>query len=997
MAVTLMAATLPAASGEVQAQMPSASPDAPVTPGETPPEDEALEAQARRLIADGRGADAARVAAEALAAAESARAGDTPPDAARRIARALRTAAAAEVQAGRIDAGVAYARRGLALLAQADLATSVDAARSLSALGRALYRAGKLGEALQAEQRAAELLQPHADSAPLDLAWAHLGIGESLLAVGDLEPAARHTAQALALFRHHRPPGDKDLARAVHNLARIQRDRHEVADARQLFDEALALTEAASGPDHTNVAAVLNNDGLHRLYVGDFEGARQQFERSVAIRRQRHPPGHPEIATGLNNLALLYWSVGNAQAALPLYEDVVAIDRATLGAGHPFVATALHNTGGALAALGRFDEAMRAFEESRAIRVQVFGPRHPAVAQSDFQVALALRAQGRLQEAEARCREVLSMLAGQQPPTHPQLATARVLLALLLVDTGRAAEALGLARATLAAAAADSGGLVLRWMTPYALSRAHAALGEPQAAIFWGKQAAAEVLAMRDGVARFDRSTQRSLIDRRRPAFTHLIELLLADGRVAEAQEVYRELKAEEFLDFTLRDARDARSPGAGRVPMSGATEHAADTELAALRTRLRAVTGELAVLSRRARLGLTEDERSRQQALGADAARLTVEIDAFALQIRERFARAEATTARTPVAADEARDRPPAGSARLQYVVTERRVLIVLVTATGRQVVDVPTGATALARRVDAFRQAIQARADVASQARALHDLLIAPVAARLVLDTVRRIELSLDGSLRYLPFAALNDGRSYLVERFALAVRAEAASAITAPAPQRTDVPARRAALQAFGLTRSLPGFAALPAVRREIDGIRSHVRGPVSIRLDDEFTRTAFLDSGAAAAARIHVASHFQFRPGTEINSFLLAGDGSRINLREIRLAARDLREVDVITLSACDTATGGGFDEAGREVEGLANVLLAKGAGRIVATLWPVADDATADLLPVVYRQAAAMPTPDYAATLRTGQLALLRQRGSAQAHPFFWAGFIVLQR
>jgi CHAT domain-containing protein len=986
--LALTTAPVGAEAADAAAAAGPALPSARSPAGLQPVDYEVPLTRARSLNLQGRGADAVRAATEALTLAEAPHPGDTPQTAASRVARVLRVLATADSMVGRSEAAAGHARRALMLLEQAGLSDHADYARSLSSLGRELYRGGRYGEALQAERNAAERLATL--DAPIDLAWALQGMGEIHLAAGDLDAAAARTAEALALFRRHHLPGHIDLARVLHNLARIQRDRFEVAEARLLFDEALVLTEAVNGPDHINVGAVLNNDGLLRLAVGDFEGARQQFERSVAIRRKNHAAGHPEIATGLSNLALLYWSIGNAAAALPLYEEVLQIDRATLGPTHPLLATSLQNIGSALATLGRFDEAMTSIEASRALRVAAFNPRHPTVAQSDLQLGIALRAQGRLAEAEERLRGVVAMLEPQLAPTHPQLSTARVLLALVLLERGRAAEALPLARAAVVTAIGEAGGLALRWMAPFALSRAYAALGETQVAIFWGKQAASEVLAMREGVLRFDRSTQRSLIDRRRPAFTHLIELLLAEGRIAEAQEIYRELKEEEFLDFTLRDARGARA-GAATVPLSGAAENGSDAELGRLRTGLRTANGELARLARRARLGLAAEEAARQTQLTAEVAQLTAELDRFALRVKDAFAQTVATAPTAPT--DTVL---PPGTARVQYVVADRRVLILLHTARGRRAAQAPVSSAELARQIDALRQAIGARADVRPAARVLHDLLIGPLADDLAAAGAQRLELSLDGPLRYLPFAALHDGRAFLVERFVIALRADAADAATrATAASNSAAPgaATPIALQAFGLTRAVPGFAALPAVRREINGIRSHLGSAVDARLDDDFTRDAFLaDSLNHRPQRLHVASHFQFRPGTEINSFLLAGDGSRISLRDIRLAGRDFAGVSVVTLSACDTATGGGFDDSGREVEGLANVVLAKGARQVVATLWQVADSATADLIPEVYRRARGA-APDYADALRQAQRELLSRR--AVAHPFFWAGFVLI--
>ena len=59
-------------------------------------------------------------------------------------------------------------------------------------------------------------------------------------------------------------------------------------------------------------------------------------------------------------------------------------------------------------------------------------------------------------------------------------------------------------------------------------------------------------------------------------------------------------------------------------------------------------------------------------------------------------------------------------------------------------------------------------------------------------------------------------------------------------------------------------------------------------------------------------VHLASHFVFRPGTEKDSFLLLGEPGergRLDLGELRLGDYDFGGVELLTLSACETAVGG----------------------------------------------------------------------------------------
>ncbi len=75
------------------------------------------------------------------------------------------------------------------------------------------------------------------------------------------------------------------------------------------------------------------------------------------------------------------------------------------------------------------------------------------------------------------------------------------------------------------------------------------------------------------------------------------------------------------------------------------------------------------------------------------------------------------------------------------------------------------------------------------------------------------------------------------------------------------------------------------------------------------------------------QIHLASHFQFEPGDETQSFLLLGDGKHLSLAKVRDQPHVFDGVDLLALSACDAAVAGG---AGSEVDGLARIAQDQGA-------------------------------------------------------------------
>jgi CHAT domain-containing protein len=119
------------------------------------------------------------------------------------------------------------------------------------------------------------------------------------------------------------------------------------------------------------------------------------------------------------------------------------------------------------------------------------------------------------------------------------------------------------------------------------------------------------------------------------------------------------------------------------------------------------------------------------------------------------------------------------------------------------------------------------------------------------------------------------------------------------------------------------------------------------PGVIAFDDEFTADALRAALTGRYAVVHIASHFVFRAGRERDSWLLLGDGSRLNVEEILALPFD--GVELVALSACETAIGAGRRDMGREVEGLAAMLIALGARSVLASLWFADDSSTAVLM------------------------------------------------
>jgi CHAT domain-containing protein len=340
------------------------------------------------------------------------------------------------------------------------------------------------------------------------------------------------------------------------------------------------------------------------------------------------------------------------------------------------------------------------------------------------------------------------------------------------------------------------------------------------------------------------------------------------------------------------------------------------------------------------------------------------------------------------------------AGVVAICTLAGETTLHIVLITPDIVIAREYPIGRAALEKKIQTFRKSLQdPNEDPRTLAHDLYSIVVGPIAKDLDDSHARILMWSLDGMLRYLPIAALYDGQAYMLQRysnveFTLASRTRLAA---------TPAPGWKALC--MGVSKAEPGFVALPSVSEELHDIVRDGNGksnlgilPGKVLLNEEFTEDQLKNSLRVSYPVVHIASHFELQPANEDSSFLLLGDGAHLSLTELSLIPNLFANVDLLTLSACNTAVGL-TNASGAEWESLGMIAQRKGAKAIIATLWPVADDSTTLLMQQFYRVHEMERGISKAEALRRAQLALLEGTGDPNrtrfAHPYFWAPFILI--
>lgn len=302
------------------------------------------------------------------------------------------------------------------------------------------------------------------------------------------------------------------------------------------------------------------------------------------------------------------------------------------------------------------------------------------------------------------------------------------------------------------------------------------------------------------------------------------------------------------------------------------------------------------------------------------------------------------------------------------------------------------------LSLQISDFVAAIEERAGpttLSSLARRLGEILIAPIAADLV--GVHRLIVVPDRVVRAVPWPTLEagPGEGPLLRRFLIRIcpAAETLGADRGNVRRPEEpVPTRLLAIGDPEVSSPAGALSAdLPGARREIEGIARRFASHVTLT-GREATRGRLL-AELGQASIVHIASHFSVGRNPGASRIVLAAEpGDETGSLDAEAIARlSLPRLRLAVLSGCAT------DREGEpSIEGTfaaAGSFLAAGASETVATLWPIDDRFTADLMNRFYLELLdGLETDD---ALRRAQLALLDGGDGAAREPRHWAAFQVV--
>ncbi|PZV12421.1 MAG: hypothetical protein DCF20_17730 [Pseudanabaena sp.] len=747
--------------------------------------------------------------------------------------------------------------------------------------------------------------------------------------LGDFKKSVDLSQQALSIFRQI---ADRDgEAMALNSLGIVYDYLGKFHESVTFYQQALVIFRQSS--DRLNEAKLLNNLGIVYRNLSQYQQAIALSQQSLEIAKHIHDLQGEANSLGIQGF--IYRSLGQYQKAIDFYSQSLNIfrqigDRQSEG-------LSLNGLGISYSNLGQFERSLMFYDQSLPIFKQI----------GDLQSeANTLNNMGNVFQnlgQYERSIEVYSQALGIKEQINDSQGQARSLNALgnAYNNLNQSPKAIDYYQKALTIfrqiGDREAEGRVLSRFG-YIISK----LDQPELAILFYKQSINVREAIRKDIRKLDKDIQKSYLERVSSSYKRLADLLIQQGRIVEALQVLDLLKVQELEDYLKNIKGSDRSAQGVR---------------------------------------LLEPEKAMNDKLLAISFENSPEINSQLANKIQQLPKSEIN--KVP----DYLQKIPQGTALLYPLILSDHLEIILFSPN-----TIPISRTVKISQKELENLVIDFKAalldagseDYKEPAAQLYKLLIKPIEIELIQAKATTILYAPDGILRYIPIAALYDGKQWLAEKYRISNLI--AYSLFDFAPRLKTQPNILAA--AFGGKAGEKKFGqnALPATLKEVQAIANSFQNSVTLT-EDKFSRQA-IESKFKNYNILHLATHASFNIGRPENSFIIFGNGDKILLNEI--TDWQIPNIDLIVLSACQTGVGKLGD--GVEILGFGYQVQKAGAKNAIASLWLV-DDAGTQALMAAFYQELKKDNVTTTEALQRAQVSLIRS--SEFNHPKYWSAFFAI--
>lgn len=222
-----------------------------------------------------------------------------------------------------------------------------------------LFREGKWNKAESYYKEALSSMERSNEEDSLAMARCLHGIAYLYQKRGDYDMAIPFFERALPKYEINYGLEGFPVARCLHNMGWSYYNLGDYKKAKRSYNRTSQIYEKIFHPHHLRIARIASHLGDVYVAIGDYDKAESLYIRALEIRKKHSPKGDtPEISKSLFDLAWLYQARGEYARAVPLYKRAIEIR------GHKNSMVLINSFASCYLADGKIDEACNLFEKT---------------------------------------------------------------------------------------------------------------------------------------------------------------------------------------------------------------------------------------------------------------------------------------------------------------------------------------------------------------------------------------------------------------------------------------------------------------------------------------------------------------------------------------------------------------------------------------------------------------------------------------------------------
>lgn len=773
-------------------------------------------------------------------------------------------------------------------------------------------------------------------------------IGRACSSLGAGDAALGYYVEALQLSGsvRHRAWSKANL---LNSIGKLYADRSDPRRALGYYDLALPLIRTTG--DAAAEATILNNAGSAFFWAGETQKALQYFNSALLLRKAaKDVPGE---AVTMNNIGGVYSSLGDRQTALDHLNSALPLAKAARD--KQTEADVLNNICKLRSELGEQRQALACYEQLIVTRRELFDRRGEATAYNNlgaiyYSLGDRQKALGQFEEARRLARKALDTGAE---------GTALANAGLIYDDLGdspKAFDSYSKALPLVRTAGDSQTEAVLLFNLGYARESRE----QYREALTFYKQSIEASERIRTA-ARLE-EFRIKVAEQAAATYQRAFQVHWLLGERVEAFELSERARARTFLDQVSDGSIDVMKGASAQVIRQ---DQFLRGQLGTIEQQLREALAQPAPQQNQPRV------RALQEQYGIAQRRYDEFITALKVSNPE-YASLRSVNPITLRAIQRLLDTE---TTIVSYFVTPESAVAFVIGRNSFEAVELMAADDFIKPAVEEFRRFDDLGETSVLPLYHLHSWLFAPLRPHI---KTKKVCIVPHGVLNYLPFAALTDGRHYVGEEYTI-YYLPSGSAL--PFIRRKIKPeGRKMLVLAWGEVEGLPVLANANQEARAAAAVFK--ASPV---VGHEATESK-LRSAVAAYNIIHLVAHGELNPVSPIRSLIhLAPDDKSDGKLEVgEVYGLNLSRATLVVLSACETQLGAHSE--GDDMVGLNRAFIFAGAPTVVASLWKVDDEATAEFMSHFYSQL----QRGKADALRFAQEELRKKYPS----PYYWAAFVL---